>query len=321
MMEDAVRPSNLNDEFIVDEMYRPDGKLNAPFLLKNAELLRSVRDYASARKIYQALIRDREGLQEALLGMAACYECEGRTDDALRAYEDAVLFAPNVGAYRALGELLFKLGRHQQSAEVFERSTTVRDLLSDVRALLHESAGRGFALCEMYAKAERHYRRALELQPYSDSIATRLGALFIQQNRTADAEAIFEEALRINPKNSQAISGLAIVNLALNQKESAFKRFQESLNIELKQPQAIFHLVKLAYELRTFEPVEKILCEYIETAPFNANLLYSLAGIQYHLGHYELALRTSEQILSIQPGHNEARNLISRIEGFKSQKI
>ncbi len=317
---EALRPSNLNDEFIVDEMYLPNGKLNAAYLLKNADLLRSVREFASARKIYQALIRDREGLHEALLGMAVCYEQEGRTEDALKSYEDTILFAPTVGAYQALGQLLSRLGRHQQSAEVFERAASIRDLFPEIRAHLHEAAGKGFGICEMYAKAERHFRRALELQPYSDGVATSLGALFIQQGRTADAEAIFEEALRINPKNSQALSGLATVHLARNEKQKAFDRFESSLRVNLKQPQSIFQLVKLAYELKRFSPAEGILREYIEAAPFNANLLYSLAGIQYHLGLNADALRTSEQILSIQPGHVEARNLIQRIQSIGSSQ-
>lgn len=313
-LNEAVRESNLGDEFIVDDMYQPNGKLNGPYLLKNATLLRSVRDFSAAKKIYQALIRDRESLQDALLGLAHCLETEGRTEDALDAYENAILFAPSFSAYLSLGELLSRLGRHQQSAEVLERATSIRDLSPDARSRLHEASGRGYALCEMYPKAERHYRRALELHPYSDSIATRLGALFLQQGRTRDAEAIFEEALRINPKNAQALSGIATVHLCRGSKESAFDFFIRSLQADLKQPQTVFHLVKLAYELKRYAPAEGILREYIDAAPFNANLLYSLAGMQFHLGMKSLALRTSEQILEIQPGHLEARNLVKRIE-------
>jgi Tfp pilus assembly protein PilF len=299
-----------------DSIYLANGRLNADFLVENAKILFLAGDFAAARQIWTTLAKSGERTSEARLGIARCLECEGRADEALKAYDDLVLYHPSLEAYQRYGALLIRSGKDQQAAETLERALVLRDLPSKSRYDLHKAAGNSWLRAGVPAKAERNYRKALEANPLSDAVAANLGALCLQQGRHDEASVAFAEALRVNPRNERAWFGAGSVALALGNKREAHDAFATSLRIRIQQPQAIFHLVKCAYEIREYGTARDLLRAYVDVSPFNANLLYSLAGLEYHLGDSTQAARTARMILQIQPEHAEAKALLERLGRF-----
>ncbi len=297
-----------------DGIYLPNGKLNTEFLADNAKILFQAGDYPAARQIYTALAKTGERTAEGLLGMARCFEAEGKVEPALKAYDDSILYSPSIDAYRRYASLLIRTQRDQQAAEVLERAILTKGLSEKHRYDLHQATGNAWLRALVPAKAERHYRLALECHPLSDAVATNLGTLCLQQNRLDEARVAFEESLRVNPDNERAWFGMGSIHLAQGAKKAAHDAFVASLRLKIQQPQAVFHLVKCAYEIKEYRAAREILMSYIEMSPFNAHLLYSLAGLEFHLGEKSAAALTARTILQIQPEHVEARNLIALIE-------
>jgi type IV pilus assembly protein PilF len=190
----------------------------------------------------------------------------------------------------------------------------MKDLSDKHRYDLHQATGNAWLRAHVPAKAERHYRLALDYTPHSDAVATNLGTLCLQQKRFDEAQTAFEESLRVNPRNERAWFGMGSVHLTLGRKKPAHDAFAESLRLKIQQPQAIFHLVKCAYEIKEYATARGLLRSYVEMSPFNANLLYSLAGLEYHLGDRLASARTARTILQIQPAHAEAAKLLGLIE-------
>ncbi|MBC7385909.1 MAG: tetratricopeptide repeat protein [Cryobacterium sp.] len=297
-----------------DGIYLANGKLNTEYLLGNAKTLFFAGDFAAARQIYSAITQSDDRSPESLLGIARCLEAEERTDAALKAYDDSILYHPSIEAYRRYASLLIRNQKDQQAAEVLERALLLKDLSEKSRYDLHQAAGNACFRAELSAKAERHYRKALEYHPHSDGVATNLGTLCLQQSRVEEAKQAFQESLRVNSANEKAWFGLGTAELAMGDKTSALHAFAKSLEIKIQQPQAIFHLVKCAYETKEFARAVTLLRAYVDVSPFNPHLLYSLAGLEYHLGDRAAALRTARTILRIQPTHEEAKTLVSLIE-------
>ena len=297
-----------------DAVYLANGKLNGEFLAGNANILFQAGDYAAARQIYLALTKSGERTAEGLLGLARCFEAENKIEKALRAYDDSILYSPSIDAYRRYASLLIRTNRDQQAAEVLERAILMKELSEKHRYDLHQAAGNAWLRAQVPSKAERHYRQALDYHPHSDAVATNLGTLCLQQGRFDEARIAFEESLRINPKNDRAWYGLGSIHLSAGEKKAAHDAFAESLRVKIQQPQAIFHLVKCAYEIKEYGTARDLLRSYVEMSPFNANLLYSLAGLEYHLGDRLAAARTARTIIQIQPNHVEAANLLGLIE-------
>ncbi len=181
-----------------DGIYLPNGKLNVEFLVTNARLLFQAGEYTEARKIYGALTKSGERTAEGLLGVARCLEAEGRLEEALRTYDDSILYAPSIESYRRYASLLIRTQKDQQAAEILERALLLKDLTPKHRYDLHQATGNAWLRARVVGKAERHYRKALELNSLSDAVAANLGMLCLQEKRIDEAKLAFTEALRVS---------------------------------------------------------------------------------------------------------------------------
>ena len=310
---------NLAKEPKEEKIYSPDGKLNLTFLQKNAEVLFRYGDFAHARKIFETMLKSGERSGTCHFWLGRCHEEEGRISEAKRHYEDSIAFQPAIESYRRLSALLVKDGKDQEAAELIERALTMRNLERGLRAELHQIAGNCWNRIKKYPHAERNYTRALEVGAQNLDQRTRvdlhsqLGQLHAAQERDQDAVRCFQEVLAIQPRHAEAYFGLAQCHLRLNDRRAAHDALVKSLDCNLNQPNALFHLVKLAYELKTYASAARIVADYVQVAPVNANLLYSLGGLQFHLGRIDEAKGTINQILSLQPEHSGARDLMDVI--------
>ena len=111
----------------LDGIYLPNGRLNVPFLMKNADILFDAGEFALARKIYKTILQSGECTASALYRLGRCYESEGKMDEAIAKYEESIVFHPNIESYQRLATLLAKQNKPQQSAEVLERVKVLKD--------------------------------------------------------------------------------------------------------------------------------------------------------------------------------------------------
>jgi tetratricopeptide (TPR) repeat protein len=299
-----------------EPLYLPDGKLNVQYLFRNAELLISSGEFALARNVYKAIIASGERTGLALYGTARCLEAEGRLEEAQQRYEEAIAYQPTAEAYRHLATLLIRRGKDQEAAEAMERALFMKELPQPLRFELHKACGNCWARVGNPESAQKHYAAALEANPTADDVRANLGTLLLAAGAVAEARRHFQDALASNARNDKALTGLASCFLAEGEKRLAHDYFAKALEVEIRNPSAIFHLIKCAYEIRSFATAARLAEDYAEAAPVNASLLYSLAGLQFHLGRMTEARATARRILEIQPQHAGAHELMGMIERY-----
>jgi tetratricopeptide (TPR) repeat protein len=307
-------PKGLNDT-----IFLPSGELNVEFLLKNAELLTASGDYALARNIYSRIAQaGQSGIKtsEALLGMAICFELENNLEGARDKYEESIAYHPTLETYQRLATLLLHQGKSYQAAETLERALHLKDLAPKTRYELHKASGNSWMRAGEMASAERNYKKALEVDPSADEIQANLGALYLHAEKIPEARRRFQDALAANPRNDKALAGMGSCLLSVGDKRGAHDHFARALEIEIRNPQTIFHLVKCAYELKSYATAARILEEYVQVAPINVNVLYSLAGLQFHLGRMNDSRGTCEKVLELSPTHAGAQELFGMMENF-----
>jgi tetratricopeptide (TPR) repeat protein len=129
----------------------------------------------------------------------------------------------------------------------------------------------------------------------------------------AEAKRCYQDALAANPENDKAWVGLGLCSVAEGNKEAAHDAFARSLELNLRNSTAVFHLVKCAYEIKKYATAEQLLSAYVEVAPVSPSLLYSLAGLQFHVGKKNDAAITARRILQIKADHSGAKELMNRI--------
>jgi Tfp pilus assembly protein PilF len=170
-------------------------------------------------------------------------------------------------------------------------------------------------------ESEEAFLKALELSPSSDEVQSNLGSLYLEQGRINDAKRRYQDAIAANPQNDKAWVGLGLCFVAVGDKDSAHEAFARSLEKNLRNSTAIFHLVKCAYEIKKYSIAEQMLSNYVEIAPVSPSLLYSLAGLQFHVGKKKEASVTAKKILQIRGDHQGAKDLIKRIESDPSKGV
>jgi len=299
-----------------DNIYDSVGKLNVPFLLKNAAVLVESRDFSLARNIYRAIIQSGEKTAQGFAGLGNCFEAEGKLKEACEAFEESIAYQSTLEAYQKLSECYIKRGKDKNAAEVLERAISLRNLDDSTRFEMHNACGNAWMKADQFENATSHYHRALDLNPSADEIKCNLGALCLKFQKIDEARQHFQDALAADPTNAKALIGMGTCYLATGShqdKRLAHDFFARALDIEINHPNAIFHLVKCAYDLKTYAPATRILEEYIQSAPVSVSLLYSLAGLQYHLKRYVDARETLTKIENLNPAHGPSQELKARI--------
>jgi tetratricopeptide (TPR) repeat protein len=289
------------------------------FLTENADLLLQAGEIELARNIYRAILKSGEASEVAYAGLAACADREGLIEQAIQFAQDSVAFAPNQKGYQLLAELLVQQGRDQEAAQTLSRALKSPKVSSVDQAEYYKMIGNCQSRLGQNQEAESAYLKSLELNPSSDEVQSNLGSLYLEQGRISDAKRRYQDSVAANPQNDKAWVGLGLCYVAVGDKESAHEAFAKSLERNLRNSTAIFHLVKCAYEIKKYNTAERMLSDYVEIAPVSPSLLYSLAGLQFHVGKRNEASATAKRILQIRGDHSGAKELIQKIEASSAR--
>jgi len=316
--EAAVTPPPFNHALLQAE---PAGatpakteKEDIAFLAENADLLLVAGEIELARNIYRAILKSGDASDVAYAGLAACADREGLVDQAIQFAWDSVAFAPNKKGYQLLAQLLVQQGRDQEASQALNRALKSLDLNAQEKADYYKMIGNCLSRLGQTADAEQAYRKALEFSPSSDEVQSNLGSLYLEQGQIAEAKRCYQDAIASNSANDKAWVGFGLCCVAEGDKESAHEAFARSLEKNLRNSTAVFHLVKCAYEIKKYSTAEKMLSHYVEIAPVSASLLYSLAGLQFHVGKKREATQTAKRILQLKSDHQGARDLLRRMD-------
>jgi len=304
---------------IDEEIHLADGRLNSLFLLKNADLLMKNGDTSAARSILNAILSSGDHAGVIHLKHAQCFEREQNLEFATRHYEKSIHYQPSFEAYHKLSTLLIQQGKNRDAAETLERALAQNALTPSIRFELHKAAGNCWTRVQNMQEAERNYKRALDLMPHADEIRSNLATLYLQGGNTTDAKRNFQDALASNPRNHQALSGLATCTFHEGNKILAHDYFIQSLEIDIHNPHALYYLVKCAYDIKTYTAAARLLRKFIERSPQHTSLIYTLAGLEFHLGQFDEAQAHVHQVLRIEPQHAGSLELLDKIQKFSNQ--
>jgi protein O-mannosyl-transferase len=179
-------------------------------------------------------------LAEMNLGVALGRE--GRTDEAIGHYQEAVRLRPTYAeAYYNLGVALGRKGSVEGSIESYRKSLAIRPGNPQAHLNLGLAlAGQGEA-----GDAERHYREALRIRPNFARAHNNLGTLLAGQGKMADATRHFREAVRIAPADYMGRYNLGLALLNEGKREAAAEQFREALRVRPGDPAAGMRLEEI----------------------------------------------------------------------------
>lgn len=301
--------SALADETFViteeanSEIFQNNGRLNVSFLLRNAKILLAADDYPLAKSIFQSLIEHGEALGAAYAGLGVCYEKDGKIELAIKAYREAIIYEPSYTSLIALADLFIRRQDFRDAVATLLRANHLPKIRKKESFEIHKNLGNCYLRLEQLDHAENHYRQAKELVPDSPILNVNIGCLYIQKQDISSAVLHFQEALRLDPENSSAITGLGLAYMARGDDMGAHDAFVRAVEKKPSNVTALLYLVRTAYKTAQYGPAATHLSAYIASFPYNINILYSLAGLQYHLRDFAGCAEQCEKILKLKPEH------------------
>ena len=305
---------------VQESVYLPDGKMNVAFLFQNAQLLQKSGETTLARSIYLAILQASEQPGQAHLGIAQTFETELKVDLAESSYRESIAYCANLEAFIGLSRIMARKTKFLDAAETLERALELQQLNKKRKSDLHEMAAEFWSKVTPSDRSstaeEHHLREAIELNPSDIRLKNKLGQFYLTCERIEEAKRTFQDAMVQAGRHDLALAGLGHCALKEGEKRQAHDFFARSLDINLLNATAILNLVRCAYEIKSYATAARLVKEYTDVAPIDTHLLYSLAGLQFHLGKLQAAEATAKKLLELDTSHIKAKELLALIARY-----
>jgi tetratricopeptide (TPR) repeat protein len=166
---------------------------------------------------------------EAYNEQAVQYFHEGRLQDAVAAFQQALRVQPNyTDAHGNLGNIYYYQGRHDEAVASYRRAIA----LKPTSGTFHSNLGNVLAEQHKFQEAEVACREAVRLQPTDPGSHNNLGNALKGQGKLDEAAASYREALRIQPNSPDAHHNLGLVLAEQHKHTEAIESYQEAIRLK-----------------------------------------------------------------------------------------
>ncbi len=157
-------------------------------------------------------------------------------------------------------------------------------------------------------KAQKLFKKAIEIEPESRIAYISLGSLYLTQNRLQEADRILHTALTkeefLSP--SRIYHYLGVLNRKTGKYKEAMRFSKMALHIEQNDLEPMINLGIIKEKLGEYQQADDIFTE-IMTLGINSVDLYNNWGIAvYKLGQVDRSIKYFKQALEINPDHPES---------------
>jgi protein O-mannosyl-transferase len=168
--------------------------------------------------------------------------------------------------------------------------------------------GRSMAQRGDLYEADKHLRRAAEINPKNDVIQSNLALVLARQGNLADATKHFHRALEINPKDPATLNNMGITLARQGRLDEAIQYFQRSLELKPNDVSGHTNMANLLLNRGDVDGATKHLQVAIKIDPADADNHNSLAMISAQRGNLLEAAAYLRRVVELKPSDAGAAN-------------
>jgi Flp pilus assembly protein TadD len=165
-----------------------------------------------------------------------------------------------------------------------------------------------------YSQAHRCYERAASLGPDEPGPYVGLGVAALQMGKLEDAEIAFRVACRLDVRCAKAYAGLAMVAQQRRDYPQSFDLYMKSLELDSDNITALLGLFQVSCEMGSFAKVIYYLQVYLDMHPGDVSVMFALSALYLKDGQTEQARDMLRNLLALEPGNQDAVNLLEEVE-------
>jgi tetratricopeptide (TPR) repeat protein len=236
--------------------------------------------------------------------LADAYMAEGRTNDAINAYQTALAGDPGLEKARYnLAQALERSGKTSEAQQQYERLTGARSGFAEA----HYSLANLLSRAGQEDRALAEFQASLRARPAYVESRNNLALLHLTRGDQARARLELEEALKINPDSAEALSNLARVFATEGRHADALDVIRRAVELEPRDAGVRLNLGRLLHVTGNLREAMAEFERVVRANPDFAEAHLSL-GIAYgESGRIDAAIREFQRVLELQPGHTDAR--------------
>jgi protein O-mannosyl-transferase len=206
---------------------------------------------------------------------------------------------------------LFGLGRLTwRQTEIWHDSEKLWNhaLAVSPSSMAYFHVGRFMAQRGDLAEAEKHLRRAVEINPTNDVMQSNLALVIARQGNLAEATAHFYRALKINPADPATLNNMGITLAQQGKLDEAIQHFQRALEIRPNDASGHTNLANVLLAREDLDGATKHLRVAIEIDPADADNHKNLAMVLAQRGSLAEATHHLRRAVELKPGDATAAN-------------
>jgi len=237
--------------------------------------------FAQAEAFFRLALLDDPSSAEALYGLGSAQLNQQKAAEARESFERATKLHASypdtlANAWNNLGLLATREGRTDEALRCFREA--VRLSLDHLIAL--NNLGNAYRLQKSWDEARKTFERALEISPSDAEANYGLGMVFAQADDTARAQDYLRRALQARPAYPEALNNLGILYLRTQRRDEAVAAFEECIRVAPSFDQAYLNLARV-YNLEAVpEKARTVLLELLKQHPDHAQAQSMLKQLQ-----------------------------------------
>ncbi|HKA17894.1 MAG TPA: tetratricopeptide repeat protein [Blastocatellia bacterium] len=257
-------------------------------------------DWKTAESEYREALRLAPDWAEALVNLGIVCNRQGKTDEALAAFNRAAEINPRlVGAQLNIAITHFRTKRFREAEIPLRRALTIEPENKQALGLLVLTL---FAL-EQYNEVTELGERVLKANATDAPTLEVTGRAYLKLRRYSDAVRLLETCSRLNPQNAEILMLLGEARDNAGDTEGALRDFRTALSVGGSSPPAELHfaLGYVLWKLRKYDEAESAFRSEIAHNPDHPRSIYYLGNIAVVRGDWKAALPLLERAAAAMP--------------------
>jgi tetratricopeptide (TPR) repeat protein/peroxiredoxin len=236
--------------------------------------------YDQAASSFQLALRDDPSSAEAAYGLGSAYLNLQKTAEARKSFERAIKLPASypdtlANAWNNLGLLDTQEGRTDEAVRCFREALR----LSPDHLIALNNLGNAYRLLKKWDDARKAFEHALEVSPADADANYGLGMVFAQADDAARAYEYLQKALKSRPAYPEALNNLGILYLRTQRRDEAVASFEECIRAAPAFDQPYLNLARVYSIEGAPDRARSVLIELLKQHPDHAQAKNMLAQL------------------------------------------